>query len=49
MHSQRYYGYKGYELLRLLLQNLALSLPLLALMAMLSWAGLALWRRRGPV
>jgi hypothetical protein len=30
MYSQRYYGYQGYEPLRLLLQNLALSLPLLA-------------------
>lgn len=33
MYSQRYYGYQRYEPLRLLLQNLALSLPLLALMA----------------
>jgi hypothetical protein len=49
MHSQRYYGYQGYELLRLLLQNLALSLPLLALIAMLAWAGVALWRWRDSV
>jgi len=49
MHSQRYYGYQGYELLRLFLQNLALSLPLLALTALLTWAGAALWRRKGQM
>jgi hypothetical protein len=49
MYSQRYYGYQRYEPLRLLLQNLALSLPLLALMAMLAWAGVALWRWRDSV
>lgn len=49
MHSQRYYGYQGYELLRLFLQNLALSLPLLVLTALLTWAGVALWRRKGQM
>ena len=46
MSAARHYGYGARELAMILLQNLALSSPLLMLSALLAWTGRALGRLR---